>query len=92
MSKLPSEQHDHLVSEKKYRLFKWKILQKHKMPLLYIKDKLVESIEVLMYFNIMHPIKSCLFSWGFNGNFQHGIQFNQNIRKFYDDETEEIDM
>jgi hypothetical protein len=76
------------TTEKKYRIFKWKMLQKHKMSLLYVKDKLIESMEVLMFFNAINPIKTCLFSWGYNGHYQNGVQFTQSIREFYDQEVD----
>ena len=43
-------------NEKKYRIFKWKALEKHKMSLLYVKHRLIESIEVIIFFNLMNPV------------------------------------
>ena len=78
------------LNEKKYRIFKWKFLEKHKMQLLYVKHKLIESIEAIIFFNLVNPIKTWLFSWGFNGHYQNGVQFTKSIRHTYDLEITEI--
>jgi len=59
------------------------MLQKHKMSLQYIKEKLIESIEVIAFFNIFHPIQTCLFSWGYNGFSQHGEQNTTSVHQIY---------
>ena len=73
----------------KYKIFKWKIVEKYKMNLIFVKDKLIESIEVIEFFSLFHPIKTVLFSWGFNAHYQNGIQFAKSIRQYYNHEIDD---
>ena len=77
------------TNEKKYRIFKWKMVEKYKMNLIFVKDKLIESIEVIEFFTLFHPIKTVLFSWGFNAHYQNGIQFSKSIRQYYNHEIDD---
>lgn len=53
------------------------------MTLVYLKEKLIESSEVVIFLNIFHPIQTCLFNWGFNGFKQLGEHTLTSLHQIY---------
>ncbi|CDW72382.1 UNKNOWN [Stylonychia lemnae] len=86
----PEHQHETL-EEKKDRLFKWNQYQNVKLTQEFIKEQLVENLNILRFVNLFETFNQTIMIWGSNESYQLGLLIKKDFAKFYskDQDTQE---